>query len=101
MGQAAVKTSEIEVCGKKIVYTHGDLFGAKYGNGGLVSLAKEKGADIVLFGHTHSPLVEYISEYEKPFYLFNPGSAGHREGSYGVITLSEGAEPLFSHGNFV
>ena len=95
------KTAEIEISAKRIVYTHGDLYGAKYGTGGLEKLAADKSADIVLFGHTHTPALEYFSDYENPFYLFNPGSIGNREGSYGIITLTEGQEPLFSHGNFL
>ena len=95
------KTAEIELCGKKIIYTHGDLYGAKYGTAGLERLALEKYADIVLFGHTHTPTEKYFSDAEKPFYLFNPGSIGDRDASYGIITLSDGKEPLFSHGNFL
>lgn len=95
------KTAEIEISGKRIVYTHGDLYGAKYGTGGLEKLARDKNADIVLFGHTHLPELKYFSEHEKPFYLFNPGSIGSSSGSYGILTLTEGKEPLFSHGNFL
>jgi len=95
------KTAEIEISGKRIVYTHGDLYGAKYGTGGLEKLARDKNADIVLFGHTHTTELKYVSEYEKPFYLFNPGSIGSGQGSYGIMTLTEGQEPLFSHGNFL
>ena len=95
------KTGEIELCGKKIVYTHGDLFGAKYGTAGLERLALQKNADIVLFGHTHTPYLSYFNEDDgKPFYLFNPGSVGYREGSFGILTLNESSEPLFSHGSF-
>ena len=95
------KTAEIEILGKRIVYTHGDLYGAKYGTAGLEKLARDKNADMVLYGHTHIPATEYFSEEEKPFYLFNPGSVGSREGSFGIMTLAEGKEPLFSHGNFL
>ena len=100
-GEAVSKTGEINICGKRIVYTHGDLYGAKYGKTGLCDLARSRFADIVLFGHTHVPEVEYVNEDERPYYLFNPGSAGIRTGSFGIMTLSEGCEPLFSHGNFV
>lgn len=100
-GAMVGKTEEIEILGKRIVYTHGDLYGAKYGTGGLQKLAKDKNADIVLFGHTHLPELKYFSDCEKPFYLFNPGSVGSRAGMYGIITLTEGKEPLFSHGNFL
>lgn len=84
--------------GKKIVFTHGNLYGAKAGYGGLISLAREEGADILLFGHTHTPCEIYINEYEKPFYLFNPGAASGYDAGFGLIQLSEGKEPLLSHG---
>ena len=100
-GAAVQKTSEIVIEGKKIVYTHGDLYGSKYGKVGLCDLARSRLADIVLYGHTHIPDTEYISEYEKPFYLFNPGSIGARGWHFGIMTLTEGKEPLFSHGCFV
>ena len=70
-------------------------------NNCAAKLAMDKNADIVLFGHTHTPELKYVSEYEKPFYLFNPGSIGSGKGSYGILTLTEGQEPLFSHGNFL
>ena len=100
-GEAVEKTAEIFICGKKIVYTHGDLYGTKYGKVGLSDLATSRFADIVLFGHTHIPELEYVNEKEPSFYLFNPGSVGAREGSFGILTLTEGQEPLFSHGNFL
>ena len=99
-GQAVQKTSEITIEGKKIVYTHGDLYGAKYGEVGLSDLARSRSADIVLYGHTHIPKIEYIGDSDAPFYLFNPGSVGVREGNFGIMTLNYGKEPLFSHGSF-
>ena len=101
LGEAVQKTAEIYLEGKKIVYTHGDLYGAKYGKVGLSDLAVSRFADIVLFGHTHIPEVEYVSDREEPFYLFNPGSVGSREGSFGIMTLTFDKEPLFSHSNFL
>ena len=89
------KTDAITLEGQKIVYTHGDLYGAKYGVGGLVKLASDTNARIVLFGHTHEPLEQYVSTDDGGFYLFNPGSIGG--GSYGVILL-RGDGVLLSHG---
>lgn len=88
----------ITLLGKKIVLTHGNLYGAKSGLGALIYLARETEADILLFGHTHTPCEIYVSEFEKPFYLFNPGTASGYEGSFGIIELSEGSLPLLSHG---
>lgn len=78
---------------KRIAFTHGHLVGAKGGFGGLLSFAKETGASIVLFGHTHEPTEKYFSESE--VWLFNPGSIAC--GSYGIMTLTDGGV-LFSHG---
>lgn len=104
LGAPAEKTESINLMGKKIVYTHGDLYGVKYGEQGLLQLAKTMNADIVLFGHTHTPFEKYIPTEEGGVYLFNPGSieapAYDRGGSYGVINLTEGGVS-FSHGSFV
>lgn len=96
------KTETITLEGYRIAYTHGDLYGAKYGMGGLLRLADEMQADLVLFGHTHTA-TELYSETEKGrgVYLFNPGSAGmggfRGDASYGVILLSP-TGILLSHG---
>ncbi len=93
----AKTVDDITLMGKKIVLTHGDRYGAKYGYGELVALAKRTDADIVLFGHTHQPYESYYSEAE--VYLFNPGSIGGAypaPTSYGIIMLTE-TGVLFSH----
>ena len=87
------KTDAITLEENRIVFTHGDLYGAKHGVGGLLSLAKERNANIVLFGHTHDPFEKYYSDDE--VYLFNPGSIAI--GSYGIMTLRSNGV-LFSHG---
>ena len=107
LGRPIPKTDRIEILGKRIVYTHGDLAGVKFGIDGLILLAAETEADIILFGHTHSPVSAYIpcdesnaSAPKKPFYIFNPGSIGMLGSpTFGILTLTEG-EPLFSHGKF-
>ncbi len=97
-GAQIKKTEEITLLGKKIFLTHGDLYGVKYGTERLGYAAEERGADIVLFGHTHIPHEEYISA-QKPYYLFNPGSISSPSYSYGIITLTE-STVLLSHGRF-
>ncbi len=60
----------IEIKGKKIFMTHGDLYRVKYGLNDIYYKAKELNADIVLFGHSHtSTLVEH-----EGILFFNPGS---------------------------
>ncbi len=109
LGNPVKKTEEVFIEGRKIVLTHGDLYDAKYGTDGLCIMAVSRDADIVLFGHTHTPYVNYFPlddtdsaecDSGKPFYLFNPGSIGEGKYSFGVITLSEGSV-LLSHGSFL
>ena len=92
------KVEKIKLSGYSIVLTHGDLYGAKYGDGGLLNLAREMNADIVLFGHTHTKKYTCVTDFERPIHLFNPGSISVTSGSFGIITL--GDVPHFSHGSF-
>lgn len=78
--------------GKKIFICHGDGFGV---NSGLLSLemaAKEKGADIALYGHTHIPLYDF----DGTLHIMNPGPCGGRhflpgqKDSYGLIFIEKG-----------
>lgn len=104
------KTATLSLGGYRIVLTHGDLYGAKYGMEGLIALGVGRQADILLFGHTHRPSQVYLPADElisqgedaprrtRPLYLFNPGSVGAAHpASYGILTLS-GQGILFSHG---
>lgn len=64
------KESVIEVNGKKIFFTHGDLYGVKSSMNNIYYRGRELNADIVLFGHTHQQLVEK----EDDMIIMNPGS---------------------------
>ena len=101
LGDNLVKSLDfITLGGYKIAFTHGNLYGVKYGLDGVISLANEHNADIVLFGHTHQPLEKYISTDEGGIYLFNPGSIGGGFGikpSYGIIDITDKGVS-FSHG---
>lgn len=88
-GSEAPVTLTLTLENKKILYTHGHAFGVKHGTGALLSYGKARGADIVLYGHTHVANTEYADG----IYLVNPGSIGHsREGrcSYAVIDIVSG-----------
>ncbi len=85
---------------KRILMLHGHAHGVKGGLERAVCSARENGADILLFGHTHEPYESYIdSEIYKPLYVFNPGSIGrgYRGKTYGLLQISEN-NILFSHG---
>ncbi|HBN08818.1 MAG TPA: metallophosphoesterase [Cyanobacteria bacterium UBA8530] len=56
---------------KSLFLTHGHLYGCKQGTDRLVAKAREIGAQVVLYGHTHQP--EFL--IRDGITLFNPGSA--------------------------
>lgn len=80
----------IELEGHKIFMTHGNRYGVYSGTDRLFEEGVNRGADIVLFGHTHCPCVEQ----ENGIILLNPGSITHprQEGripSYAIMNLNE------------
>lgn len=78
---------------------HGHTRGVKFSMTNALYAAEEKGADVILFGHTHKPVDTYIPQGEynlsKPVHVFNPGSLASY--SYGLCIIQDG-EFLFSHG---
>lgn len=104
---SAVYPTEQVLCfeGHTLLLTHGHTYGVKGGVGALIVQAAEIGADIVLYGHTHSPALELIPAgtqignrvLERPMYVFNPGSVGY-DRSFGALLL-RGDTVLLSHGN--
>lgn len=85
------QVAEIELEGFPIVVTHGDQFGSP-------TPAKLHDAfphaDIIVFGHSHKPLLELV---DKTVTVMNPGGAGApRFGippSVGVLELEPGIPP--------
>ena len=92
----ALAESLIDFDGIKIFFTHGHLYGVKSGYGRLAYRARELEADIVLFGHTHTPIDDVLEIAGRKIRLFNPGSIGYG-GSFGVINTSNGVL-ITSHG---
>lgn len=68
---------------KKIMACHGHRYNVKNGLNTIYFAAKEKGADICLYGHTHIP----NNEYYAGIHLFNPGAV--KDGRYGIIELDD------------
>lgn len=76
------ETDTAQFGGIKILLTHGHRYGVKQGMEEYERAAREHGAQLALFGHTHR-----AEKYFKDgIWLFNPGSV--REGSYGVADIS-------------
>jgi putative phosphoesterase len=95
----------ITLDGVRILLTHGHKYGVKGGLGSAVAAASRQDADILIFGHTHIPLELHLSPdgaYEygvaKPLTVFNPGSLGDSDASFGTLTI-RGGQILLGHGN--
>ena len=72
------------VNGCRLFLTHGHLYRVKWGLEDAMQAARERQAQVLLFGHTHVPLVDY----QDGLHLLNPGSLGAGRGTYGVVDLT-------------
>lgn len=80
----------IEIKGKKIFLTHGHKYNVRQGIMNLYYKALELDTDIVLFGHTHVPVVETINGIT----IMNPGSPTYPRGlnkknTFGMLILDD------------
>lgn len=86
------RVAEIELDGFRIVVTHGDQFGRGVKPEELHEAFKD--ADIIIYGHSHQPLLETVDVVVT---VMNPGSAGARRfdipASVGIIELEAGIPP--------
>jgi putative phosphoesterase len=85
-----------ELQGFRIFMTHGHRYCAHAGNEQLKSAGRRNKADIVLFGHTHRPTLEF----DEDIIVANPGSLTYprqekRRPSYMVLYLEKGKVPKF------
>ncbi len=74
-----------DIGGVRIFMTHGHMFGVKQTLSGLVSAAKDHGAKIAMYGHTHKENYET----RRGVTVINPGSIGF-SGTYGILTVNGG-----------
>lgn len=85
---------EWSVGGYRLLLMHGHRYEVKSGLSRAASFAVSKGADAVLYGHTHAAREDRFAvgdsvsgiSLSRPLVLFNPGSAGYG-GEYGIVTL--------------
>ncbi len=72
--------------------THGHLYRPRQGLTELVNAAKRRGADTVIYGHTHCPLLKEVNGVT----IVNPGSISFPRQSGGIPTYAlltaDGAE---------
>ena len=60
----------IEVGTYRIFMTHGHRYGVNYGHERILEAGKELAAIVVMYGHTHRPIITQM----EGIYLVNPGS---------------------------
>ena len=78
-----------ELEGKKIFMCHGHKYNVKSSLLPLCFKGREVGADIVLYGHTHSAHLEEVDG----MIMMNPGCGG--VGKYGIIEIKDGKIKAF------
>jgi len=83
----------LNIKNKTIFIAHGDEYGVRSGTSGIIKEGKKRGAAIILFGHTHQP----VMKTKHGITLMNPGRIGrHARGfwqpSFGVIEITEEVE---------
>lgn len=77
--------------GKKIYALHGHTKGVKYSTDLLQKIAMESNADVILYGHTHIPRVEYMAGV----YFMCPGAI--YKGEYGIVDVDEKTKTVLCH----
>lgn len=95
----------LELGGYKILVMHGHTRSVKLGDSLAVARAAECEADLLLYGHTHTPTSYAVEKgtvvcgvtLKKDLKVFNPGSLGYG-GSFGVVSLGDGCI-ICSHGS--
>ena len=84
------KDLEFTLDGHNFLVTHGHYYYVSFGTEEIRNEAIARGADIVIFGHTHRPL----AKFEDGIYIFNPGSLSYprqegRRPSYLILSIHE------------
>lgn len=74
---------EIMASGKKIFFTHGHRYHVKWGLSVIADEGKLRGADVILYGHTHTA----DQSYKNGIYVLNPGAASGYNASYGILEV--------------
>ncbi len=88
------REEEFAAEGRRIFITHGHYYYVSMDEEKLKEAARRRGADIVMYGHTHRP----CCHEDQGMFILNPGSIAYprqmgRQASYIVMELLEGQPP--------
>ena len=79
----------ITLSGVKILACHGHTYDVKYGIDRLLTSARNQGAQVALYGHTHCA----YEAYHDGIYVMNPGSIAlprdTSKKSYGILDMTD------------
>ena len=92
------REKEFQIGKYKIWLTHGHTYYVSMGDENIKREARERGVDIVMFGHTHKPHLEYC---EDGLVVLNPGSLSYprqdgRKPSYMLMELDRNGEAHYT-----
>lgn len=81
--------------GCKLLMTHGHIYHVKMGTWAAIRAAREAGANLLCFGHTH----EAVCEFQQGLWVVNPGSIGSlARSTYAVAILDDGGAVCYISG---
>lgn len=94
-GYSIPRVLNLKVGFYNIFVAHGDQYGVKYSDDGILEAARQNWADVVLYGHSHVP--EVVTT-EDNILIVNPGSVAipHQDPpkrTYAVLTIDEDEGP--------
>jgi putative phosphoesterase len=85
----APRERRLKISGRRVWLVHGHRHDVKSGYRSLIEQARQRKAHVVVFGHTHYPVV--FHDHDMCF--LNPGSVDSGRGSgpsYGILEISAG-----------
>lgn len=83
---ACAETLLRDLEGVRVFAAHGHRYGVKQSLLQIAFAGREKGAQVVAFGHTHQP----YCAYRDGLWLINPGACSGSRPSYGVVNIEAG-----------
>ena len=90
---AVPHTQTLTAAGHRVFLSHGNRYSVDIGTEVLVNVAKASGCEIAVFGHTHMPVAETVSNV----LALNPGSParprGYSSPGFALLQLESGRNP--------
>ena len=98
-GTSLNSEEEFDIGSHHVFLTHGHRYGVSYGTEKVLDAAFARGADVVLFGHTHRPVAEFDEDYG--IWAVNPGSISmprqsNGKPSYAIMEMNEEEDLKFT-----